>query len=169
MGATATFDQFSNSLIASGDPYAMAAGAVMKSINQMVSSLGIGTGRNEADRIVPYQNELHKLLIVANDAMGAGASAARLNDLKHAVETASIDFQNYIQDKAQFPDGRASNQAFQTMFGNPGYARVTIENLNKTIAATSGSLDLIGGGGGSTSPLVLMAGIGLIGLMLLKK
>lgn len=166
---TAAFNNFTTALMESGDPYAMAAGAAAKAVAQIVSSLGIGTGRNEADRIVPYQNQLNALLVTANNAMSnASVPADRLLQIRAVVVESTESFRVYIQDSAQFPDGRASRQAYDTMLGSPGYARVTIENLDKTIQERGGPLGSIQAATGVSSGTLMIGAAILLALLLLK-
>ena len=166
---SAGYDSFANALMESGDPYAMAAGAAAKALKGVVQSLHIGTGRQEADRIVVWQNQLTQLLVTANSAMGqASTSAEHLVRLRSVIAEANDEFLTFIQDRQQFPDGRASSQAYQTMFGSPGYARVTLENLDKEIALRGGILGQVQAAAGSNPMLVAAAaGVGL--LLLLRK
>lgn len=161
-------------MLTSGMPYVQAAGAAAKTFSRIVSTLGIGTGRNEADRIVPSQNALGDLLVTANNAMGdATVSAEQLRQIRQAVFEEAEQFRAYIDNRQQFPDGRASAQARWDMFDGPapdkGLARRTLENLDRTIGERSGIFASVTGAVSGGSGMLIAAGLGLGALFLLRE
>ena len=127
-----------------------------------------GQGRREADILVQYQNQLGRLLEQVNAEMrDPSMTIERLQMLREVLVTAMTAYERVLAQP--WKDGRAAAQGRETMFGNPGYARVTLENLDKLIAEKGGSFLT---GGGATAPAgnaLLLAGVGLGAFLLLKK
>jgi hypothetical protein len=119
----------------------------------------IGTGRREADMLVPYQNALGEILTQVNAAIDAGIDAEGLRGLRATLVAAMDRYQAILAEP--WSDGRAARQGYETMFGNPGYARVTLENLDRAIAqrggGVSGVLADVSAVSGSNGGLILAA------------
>lgn len=101
--------------------------ALTQFIKQLGSWLGIGKGRQEADLIVPVQNQMMAQLgTVTNQFItGTSPSIATLQQLYVQVWTLAVGFQEFVLQKT-FTDRRASGQALNTVMpyidGTAGYA-----------------------------------------------
>jgi hypothetical protein len=84
-------------------------------INRISSALGVGAGRNEADQITPTQNDLGAFLAQVSAYIPTAPSVAALQQLASNLSNAWTKFQNFIFNGQQFPDGRASHQAYATI------------------------------------------------------
>ncbi len=102
-------------------------GSLPQYITQFENWLGIGPGRNEADLIVPSQNDLVyvKLSAITDQIrVGQNPDLATLYDLWRQVWIAGVGFVEFVLMKT-FTDRRASGQALNTVMpyidGTCGY------------------------------------------------
>jgi len=98
-------------------------------VSQFETAFGIGAGRREADLITPYQNQLvsppNQPLGIINTAYYLAGLPEHnnpddLNQIYQITFQAISTFNRYIdaplfQDRARWPDGRASKQAYATV------------------------------------------------------
>jgi hypothetical protein len=131
-----------------------AADFVKQLTAQIESIFGIGKGRKEADLIVPYQNQLVSApgapLGIINTAyyladLPEHGNAADLNQIYQITMQAINAFYRYIgapsfNDRARWPDGRASQQAYATI---QPYATDVLAFLKKRLIAAGGTLQAI--------------------------
>lgn len=90
---------------------------LISAIQAKANSAGSGyrSGANEADRIVPFQNSLVDGILAPIDAQYPTATGPELQQMWSTLSLNWVKFVTFIGDTAQFPDGRASAQAFATL------------------------------------------------------
>jgi hypothetical protein len=103
----------------------------------------IGRGRREADEITAVQTPLSQMLETVNRQMGSPTiTVPQLQQLRTTVTTWGEQFHQVLN--RPWKDGRAADQAYATIFGNkngttdtehPGYLTVTVQNIDKMLAA----------------------------------
>jgi len=81
----------------------------------IAESLHIGRGRNEADQITPTQNKFGDFLAKVSAYIPIAPNVQALTQLANNLSQAWVGFQQFINDEQQFPDGRASRQAYATL------------------------------------------------------
>ena len=127
-------------------PIASIGTAISGAISKAISS--IGSGRKEADKIVPVQNELMALVTQIIDSYPRSRSIADLQSMLAILQANWKKFQDFVGNRSVFPDGRAAQQAL----GDVGpYVRSLQGSLIQRIT------DL----GGGTQPMTLMQGPGV--------
>jgi len=96
-------------------------------IDTLESWLGIGSGRREADIIVPVQNQLSNSWQPCVNAIlvAAPCNLAVFNQCYRQVWAGAVAFMQFVQQRNIFTDGRASQQALNTIMpyidGSCGY------------------------------------------------
>lgn len=166
-GANGLLDATSNALLGSGNPYAMAAGAVTK-FGAEISNM-FGKGRREADAIVPIQNQLDDEILkpVGAELQDPSTPLDRLIELRGYLKQGLDQFEAFLKDPRWSADGdnRAANGAHDTIIGNPGYGTRLLEHLDQEIASRGGYVPGSTAGGarlapaqGNIIPLALAAG-----------
>lgn len=114
-------------------PFISMALSLEKSIE---NALGVGKGRNEANKIVEVQNQLDDLVRRIQDARQVpNVSTSDLQSMLQVLNDAWNQFRNFVNNRQAFPDGRASAQALETE--TPGVTAVLAE-LRRMIQARGG-------------------------------
>lgn len=144
-------------------------------ITAIESAFGIGSGRKEADIIVPIQNQVFdtilKPIIDAVNLQGPTMTYETLQSLWNSLETAKAKWLAFLHQP--WPDGRAAQQAEATLAPYWNDAETKIQALLQT-APHGGTGGLVGGVvtspppsllGGVSTPVLI--GIGLLAVMLL--
>lgn len=112
-----------NNIVAGTTFLAPAVGTALQSAMSIFATIanafGIGSGRQEADIIVPVQNAIAARLNsidmqVGHDAMGT-TDLTLLNNVYQELKQTGQYFLQFISDKSTFSDGRASQQAANTI------------------------------------------------------
>jgi hypothetical protein len=102
----------------------VAEGMFANAFNALEDFFKIGAGRNEADVIVPVQNDIMQRLGEITDALVRGPSAQTLQSMYREVEQIGAYFRQFVSD-SRFSDGRASEQALNDIMpyidGSCGY------------------------------------------------
>ena len=140
------------------------AGNPLQGITDAISL--IGRGRREADEITAVQTPLSQLLETVNRQMGSPTiTVPQLQQLRATVTAAGDQFRQVLN--RPWKDGRAAQQAFATIFGNqdgttdtnhPGYLTVTVQNIDKMLAAR-------GVGGTATNGPTDSSGLGTLAVV----
>jgi hypothetical protein len=90
------------------------ASSVIHAFQTVEGWLNIGTGRNEADLIVPIQNAIGDRLVQMNNEI-ATSNIPKLQSFILELQQMGTYFRNFVGNKTKFPDGRASTQALNTI------------------------------------------------------
>jgi len=105
-------------------PFVEAGAMAFQALSPLVSVFHIRAGANEADKIVPTQNEIHQGLASVDQLLATSTSIPQLQGAIRTVEGWGADFMAFITSSA-FTDGRASEQAANTLMplinGTGGY------------------------------------------------
>lgn len=112
-------------------------------LNSISNALGIGTGRKEADRIVPTQNQLGDFLAKVSAYIPTATSAANLQVVANQLSQAWTAFQSFIFNRTQFPDGRASQQAHDTIAPIVNGLQSAIADKMRQLGGGRGALQII--------------------------
>lgn len=83
-------------------------------VSGLTSVLHIRAGANEADKIVPVQNEIHQGLAQVDQILQSSVSVPQLQDTFATVQQWGRDFLGFLTGP-DFHDGRASAQAANTI------------------------------------------------------
>lgn len=159
----------------------LASNAVHDLLGDLSSAIAsIDKGKNEADQITAVQTPLGQILQNVNQEMGSPTiTLDRLYTLKSTVTSAGAQFQQLLN--RPWRDGRAAQGAYATIFGNkqtggtdtnhPGYLTVTVQNMNRMIAARGGDPgpgSPTNAAAGDSPSLVALAGLAAAAYTLLK-
>src|SRR4051812_10579178 len=89
-------DSGGSALLTSGNPYAMAAGSVERLVSKIASL--VGRGRQEADQIVPLQNQLNNDVFapVSAEMENPSTSVERLQQLRTWLKQSMDAFLKFI-------------------------------------------------------------------------
>jgi hypothetical protein len=116
-------------------------------LSTITNFLHIGAGRHEADQIVPTQNEFGDFLAKASAFVPVASNVAQLQQLAANLTQGWREFQIFVSNKQQFPDGRAGSQALASI--GP-----LVDTIQQQIADRIAQL-----GGGDGPMQVIQAGI----------
>ena len=149
LGFTSTAQSPSNSLVDSALNAIPVIGPMLTTIENF---LHIGRGRNEADQITPTQNILGDYLAKVSAFIPTTASVPALQKVATDLATQWAHFQEFIGNKSQFPDGRASAGAYNTI-------APLVRTLQQQIVDKISQL-----GGSGWNPMQILQGAGGYGL-----
>jgi hypothetical protein len=115
-------------------------------LDTIASFIHIGAGRNEADQITPTQNILGDYLARVSAFIDQTTSVPALQKVGTDLATQWAHFQAFINNRTQFPDGRASAGAYSTL--NP-----IVTSIQQRIVTKISQL-----GGSGWNPLQILQG-----------